>query len=487
MKIVNFFKNEASNETDLEYSGIAKYIPLIICGGFYLTTILLFKFGPFEWGIKNEGQLYSFLSATLIALILGYIFGTKIKLKKKKIKININNIMYVSFILYLISYVLNCYATTGKFYPDIIRGIFDSGTAYRASHSVNASVYYITILLAPLTSLIVPLLFIYGKGLNTKSKIMGCITIILSIAIGVAQGVINAYAISAFQISMFLLIYLFSNIKKIKVKKILIIITTIIMLFLSFFIYYKIVMKNRLLWDSRQENNVTEQKVKNKKEELNKKTEKDNKKTEKENKKTEKENKETMDEMFNESAEFITQSKIKDKYFYSFLPDALESNINHMVSYITHGYKGLSLALQKDFTSSYGLGNSDFVRHNLLKIIGHTENEEEIIHRTYMHKVMDDGWSTGTVWVTFFVYPASDIGFPMTVILVFFIGLVFSLSWKDSLESKNIFASSLFIYLCMIICFFCANNVYMQNGGSFLSIVFASILWIITRKVGKEV
>lgn len=486
MKIVNFFKNEASNETDLEYSGIAKYIPLIICGGFYLTTILLFKFGPFEWGIKNEGQLYSFLSATLIALILGYIFGTKIKLKKKKIKININNIMYVSFILYLISYVLNCYATTGKFYPDIIRGIFDSGTAYRASHSVNASVYYITILLAPLTSLIVPLLFIYGKGLNTKSKIMGCITIILSIAIGVAQGVINAYAISAFQISMFLLIYLFSNIKKIKTKKILQIIVTIIMLFSSFFIYYKTVMKNRLIWDAKAENNTTEQ-IKGKENDKNKEKiieKKDKDHNKKDAKKTDDK---TMDNMFNESAEFITQSKIKDKYFYSFLPDALESNINHMVSYITHGYKGLSLALQKDFTSSYGLGNSDFVRHNLLKIIGHTENEEEIIHRTYMHKVMDDGWSTGTVWVTFFVYPASDIGFPMTVILVFFIGLVFSLSWKDSLESKNIFASSLFIYLCMIICFFCANNVYMQNGGSFLSIVFASILWIITRKVGKEV
>lgn len=497
MKIINFLKQGSANDTEIEYNGITKYIPLIICGGFYLITILLFKFGPFEWNIKNETQLYIFLSATIIALTSGYIVGTKIKFKKKKISVNANHIMYISFTVYLISYILNCYSTTGKFYPDVIRGILNSGLAYKTSHNVIVSIYYFTILLSPLTSLILPLLFIYSKSLNKKSKIMGWTTIILSISMGVAQGVINSYAKSSFQISMFLLIYMFSNIKKITIKKIIIILTTILVLFTSFFIYYKTVMKNRLIWDSKTSNNKTEQKIDNQQQNTNIINQKENKQqnTDKEkkqqenNKKIENEKPDNnrVNEMFNESSEHITQAKTKDKYFYSFLPNSIKSSLNHMVSYLTHGYKGLSLSLQKKFTSSYGLGSSDFFRHNLLKVIGQQEHEEEIYHRTYMYKIMDDGWATGTVWVTFFVFPASDIGFPMTVVLIFFMGMIFSLAWRDSIESKNIFAASLFIFMCMIICSFCANNVYLQNGGTFLSIMFVTMLWIITRKIGKEV
>ena len=254
MKIINFFKSNNSIATEIEYKGIAKYMPLIVCGGFYLSTILLFFFGPFDWKINNGGKMAIFLLLALFALIIGYFIGTLIKREKKPLNLNINHIMLVSFVIYIIIYILNCYATTGKLYPDIIRGLFDSGKAYRISHNISTTIgtymIYIGIVVAPFTSLIIPIFFIYYKSLNKLSKVFGYITIILSFAIGISQGVISTYAVLAFQIVMFLFVYLFSNIKNKSIIKIFTIIFAIIAILLSFFVYYKVVMSNRLIADA---------------------------------------------------------------------------------------------------------------------------------------------------------------------------------------------------------------------------------------------
>lgn len=502
MKIVKFFKKDKQIDTEIEYVGLAKYMPLIICGGFFLITIMLFALGPFEWNIANEFKLFSFLILAFVALSLGYILGVKIKRKKTQSNFDINHIIYVSFIIFIIMYFLNSYATTGEIFPNVIRGLFNSGDAYSNSHAITGTfsilIIYLGILIAPLTSFLTPLYFIYFKNLSLTSKILGTITLILNLCVGIAQGVINTYAILVFEIIMFLLIYLFSNFKNKSLKKVMTIITIIIAIGASFLIYYKTVMGNRLVSDAQGDNtNVvvpdnneitdnTNTENKNEDDKTNKDEKDEIKEDNKEDEILKEEDKATND-MFDSSAELISQATLKEKHIYSFLPDSIESSLNHITSYITHGYKGLSIALDKEFTSSYGLGFSDFFRHNLLKVIGKTEIEEEIYQRTYMYKLLQSGWATGSVWVSFFVYPASDIGFPLTILLVFGIGLLFSLAWRDTIESKNIFATVIFMNLCMIVCFFSANNVYLQNGGPFLTIVSMLLLWLLSRIFGKKV
>ena len=464
-------------ETDIEYEGIAKYMPIIICGGFFLLSILLFAFGPFDWNVNNENRLYIFLISSFFALILGYVTGTRIKVKKKLFSYNMDYLMYIAFIVYIVMYIAICYITTGKLYPDIYTGLFNSGLAYKMSHSpltkLGTYVTYANIILSPLVSMIIPYFLIYKKNRSKKIKIIGYSVLVLNLIRGISQGVISAYAIFSFQIIMFLIIYLFSNLKKESLKKKIGIVLIIIMLCISFLLYYKIVMGNRLAADASYstDSNYVKEKANNSKKNDNKK------------------NSETANDvnvLLDSSAEYITHALIKDKHIFSFLPESIQGSLNHIISYVTHGYKGLSFALQKKFTSSYGLGFSDFFRHNFLKIIGKSNLEQEIYKRTYMFKILDNGWETGAVWSSFFIYPASDIGFPMTIVLVFFIGLIFSLSWRDALESKNVFAGVIFLNLCMIICFFSANNVYFQEGGSFLTMITMSILWLLTKKFGKE-
>lgn len=481
-RIISFFKSENQIEPIIKYEGIAKYMPLIICGGFYLVTILLFIFGPFKWNITNEGNLYSFLFLALIALIIGYFLGVKIKRTKTKSCFNINKIIYITFVIFIIMYIFNTYATTGKFFPDVINGLFNSGEAYSTSHNLSSFstiIVYLGILISPITAFITPLFFIYYKNLSRTAKIFGVIVLVLNLFTGIAQGVINAYAILAFQVIMFLLIYLFSNLKNKNWKSITKIVVLILAIGISFIFYYKTVMGNRLIEDATSNENIVET-------EKNEEKENTTETPENKNETSNKFSNDEINDMFDGSAEYITQSTIKDKYILSFLPDSVESSVNHIIGYITHGYKGLALAMTKDFTSSYGLGFSDFFRHNLLKVIGKSDIEDDIYSRTYMKKIEADGWVSGNVWSTFFIYPASDVGFPLTIILIFFIGFVFSLAWRDTLESKNIFAAVVFINLCMIICFFCANNVYLQTGGSFMTIAITGLLWIISRIFRKE-
>lgn len=473
MKLINSLKTDKIFNTNYKDNKYTLYLPLIICGGFFLITILLFASNIYDWHLTNPLKLYSFLISCLVALCLGYWLCMKKSNKQiaqKKLTLDLNKIIYISFGINLVTILASVYANTGSIYINVIRGITDSGAAYRASHSIASSfstiITYISIILGPIIGVMIPIIYIYFKSLSKQAKTLGILIIILNLAIGMSQGIINSFATFAFQISLFLILYLFSIIngksKKEKKEKILVI-CIIIFTFVSFITYYKIVMSNRLVADS-------QVKISNKK---------DTSKPQIEIKPTETVDEKKIDSLFNGSAQF-EKATLQEKSIISILPDSIEASTSHLISYITHGYKGLSLAMEEDFTSSYGLGFSDFFRHNFLKVIGKSDLEASIYDRTYMDKIADNGWITGAVWSTFFVYPASDIGFPLTIVLVFGIGYLFALLWKDTLKNKNIFASVLFVNICIMICFFSANNLLFQTGTCF-SIIIWSTLWILSK------
>jgi len=467
-KLKSFFLSKEQIEPSFEYKGIIKYIPLIICGGFYFLTILLFEFGPYDWKIDNKLKLYSFLGIALIALILGYILSVIKKEKRqinynsqKMIKFNIDNIILVSFIFFIISTIANLYVTTGKLYPDIILGIKNAALAYKISHSTLSPfatiIYYINIFVSLFTMFLIPLAFVYFKNLSKRSKIMVVVTILLNLCCGIAQGVINGCATFVFEVMLYCIIYICSTLKNgKKLDKIGLLIFTILLV-VFFFVYYKSTMSSRLISDvvgkpvSAKDSKISKEEIQN-----------------------------IMD-----SAGTFAISELKDKYFLSFLPDSIESSANHVISYISHGYKGLSLAMNEEFTSSYGLGFSDFLRHNILKLLFLSKYEDNIYSRTYMHKIKKHNWVTGNVWSTFFIFPASDIGFILTIPFIFLIGYIFGLSWKHSIKNKNIFAAIVLFNSCMTVCFFSANNNIYQNP-SVVSAVLAIIMWGVLEIINKK-
>lgn len=476
-----FFRDDENRHLQYSYQGIVRYMPLIVAGGFFLATVFLFAFGPLEWNPSDPVKLYAFLLSCFAALVIGYTLAVrKGRSPGKKLELNVNRYLLVVAAVAFAVYFPTVYAGTGKWYPDVYMGIFQTGKAYRIAKFYSADgpkwVFYLRMLLAPLLTAIMPITLFYRSKLSKAGFAAGVTMIVLNVSLSISQGVSKQVADVAMQLVLMLCIIMFAYDKKsgdkggwkYKAKIVLIILSICIL----FFAYYSNAMRNRISADvAMGESGLTDI---SSEEELEKfKSTSDKLKVEDDE----------LDQIVGNYSTFSVGAAKENSLWTKLIPKKLQSMVNYMTSYFCHGYHGLSLALEQDFTSSYGLGFSDFIRHNVLRFFGGAEAENAVYQRTYMAKISDQGWPTGAVWSSFFVFPASDITFPGTVLLVLVIGFLFGLSWKDAVEGENVFALVTFMSLCTMVVYFCANNQIFQTGEPCLGFVGNFLLWMITRRM----
>ena len=194
-------------------------------------------------------------------------------------------------------------------------------------------------------------------------------------------------------------------------------------------------------------------------------------------------NQEAIADTMNTYSSFSVGTSRQSAFWDTIIPERLKPTVNFLISYFCHGYNGLSLAMDEDFTSSFGLGFSDFIRHNFARFFGGTDFENTIYQRTYMAKIEKYGWTTGLMWSSFFIFPASDISFPGTILLVFLIGYLFGLSWKDTITTENPFACAALLSFCTMIFYFSANNQMFQTGENCLAFCVILFAWILSRTI----
>lgn len=456
----SIFAARNTKELRFAYKGIIRFIPLFVCGGFFALTILFFAFGPLDWGIENPLKLYSFLILCCVALAAGYVLAAfKGRTGEKKLNININTVLILCAAVYLILYVPTLIATTGKWYPDIVTGIQHTGKAYSltkyyAEHG-SKLVMYARILFSPFMIMIMPVTLFFMPKLSKLGKCLGILVIVCALCLSISQGINKLVADTAAQIVLYLTMLFFTRPRKGSAALYRLgVFLMIIFVCVLFFLYYSNSMKNRIEEDidpSEQAQISTEQ----------------------------------VDESVIRNAMFSFATVREDYFLYWIVPPKYQSTATFLISYLTHGYNGLSIAMEEDFTSTYGMGFSDFFRRNVFKLIG-SEKETYIVERSYMYKTGLTGWKTGDVWSSFFVYPASDISFPGTVIFIFVIGYLFSLSWKDALCTENPFAIASFFGFCTMIFYFCANNQMFQSGENFVGFSAVIFVWMLSRYIQKK-
>jgi len=476
IKLGRRFVDHQEESLQFRFVGIVRYIPLIVCGGFFALTIGMFAFGPLDWQVTNPEKLYGFLLLYLIALVLGYVLAIKNgKAITSKIKLNSNYVLIIGSLLYFVLYIPTLLETTGKWYPDIYAGLINSGEVYRTTAYLGRYgshvIQYIRILLSPIMLFVIPLTLLFMPKLSTPGKVMGILVIILSFMLGISQGINKVCADITAQIVLVLIILLFSNVPmKSRVLYRIKIIGIILIICSLFFGYYSIVMRNRVASDisGQTMNEVTNN-------------------AEQQGFSDPSIPEEDIDKSVVEYSRFGTANIKQNSVILKCMPDNLEPTALFLFSYLTHGYKGMSIALDQEFTSSYGLGFSDFFRRNIYKLPGLSDiGEQSVYERTYMAKTSRMDWDTGAVWSTFFIYPASDISFPGTIILVFLIGYLFALSWKDALVTENPFAIVVFSGFCIMIFYFSANNQLFQSGENAFGYTVILLSWLCTRLISRK-
>lgn len=502
MKLIKY-KNDSTNN----FRELSDYVPLIISGGFFFITIMLFLYGPFKWDV-NSNKINIVLMSYIVLLVLGYIIGLKFKSRDMEKNcesfFDISKILIICSLVYFIIYFPTMYATTGRFIPDFINSLRNPGFVYQRNkyYNINGSqvALYARILLAPITIGITPITLFYYEKINTPARVMGILTMIATVIMGVTHGTNKYIADFAVQLILFLVIDFFrvTNRKRYfkKLSYLLLILVTVGL----FFTYYSHVMKSRVMMDTYiQHNNLDINKLGIDKfkeiyddsiEHTGTTSEQSNDKVKENNSEknlnegaviddTEAEN--NTDEIINNYSTFSVAKLKEDHIIVKYLPDKIKSITLYLSSYISHGYQGLTYALEEDFTSTLGLGFSDFFRHNFLRLVGKLDLEDVVVSKTYYGKISKYGWETGLVWSTFFVYPASDIGFIGTGVLILLIGILFSLTWIETKSQVNPISTIIFFNICFIIIYFPANNQMFQGGESFLGLSTMILIWIIDR------
>jgi len=150
--------------------------------------------------------------------------------------------------------------------------------------------------------------------------------------------------------------------------------------------------------------------------------------------------------------------------------------------YIVQGYYGLSLAIGKDFESTYGLGHSPFLLRQYEKVSGGSLSKN-----TYQEKI-DNDWASGVRWPSAFTFYANDVSFFGVPFVGFFQMMIFGICWYLGVyKGMRELIYSLPLHFQQVIFLSANNQVFSFADGFFAAnyILFALLLRMAVKGVGN--
>ena len=165
------------------------------------------------------------------------------------------------------------------------------------------------------------------------------------------------------------------------------------------------------------------------------------------------------------------------------LPEGARPGMIRFISYVTHGYFGLTLCMQEDFVWTYGLGSCPAV---LTFCYNLGIDPTPIYFRTYAARTeASTGYQAGLNWSTVFPSFAGDLTFPGAAVAMGIFGWLFSKVTSEAVVRQNPFAVCLACQLWIEIAFVSANNQLGQNRRAFVTTVGLLTMWVLSS-VGSK-
>jgi hypothetical protein len=145
-----------------------------------------------------------------------------------------------------------------------------------------------------------------------------------------------------------------------------------------------------------------------------------------------------------------------------------------MVGYLCQGYYGFGYTFDYDFTSTYGLGSSQFVASNIQGLLGVDRSGQ-----TYPAK-MGGQWDPYENWHTAYTWWASDVSIWGVIAVMFFLGYLFS-RVLQSAQNGEALGLTLLPLLSLAIVFFPANNAALSNPLTGMPIIVLSAVFMVQK------
>ena len=401
--------------------------------GWILLTILVFIFGPYEYDIIRPVIFYFYLLGLLLSIFLGYKRGQNTFGRGSRLRINYYKFTKQTILFSLSYFFLKVVIIGGGDFVQIFNTLRDPSLTYTTS-SVRVAptlFVYMDMFFHPFSLIAITNVVFSYKKLPKRYRYAGYFLIFISLgqAIGAAtrSGIVqNVILLTA---AFTLGVYRKNIILKFK-HKVRIFVTLI--LFLITFLGYSF-----LLTTSRDGNIII----------LNP----------------------------------ITNEPPKDDYFIDQItPDEINPLTYNIAFYISHSYYNLNKAMNLSFEGlGFGLSNSYFIMDNIEAWTGWSGPKE----LSYGLRVEKEAGARGfgLYWSTFYTWIASDVTWPGTLIVMYFLAYSLSLALNDSLAFQNPLSVTSFCVLFYFIFHSVFNNP-MQDGQGIISMFVLPMIWFNLRK-----
>lgn len=411
---------------------------------YLISTVLFFILGPVRWPTMNEFWLYAMVISFQFILGIGYFYGMRTRMVIHSGKLNSFyfvikhfNLICITAVLLNLLYLIRIYLLLPalSIKEIILLGVSNRGLLYQSINKITTSsidmfggreLAIAIALCGPITVAVLPLLVVYYKRLNTSSKVFGFIAIgtqiLLAISTGRNEGLFSLGII--FLSALILQKRYIRKLSKLDKFKLISSLFIIIILLIQFF-------SSTMLNRTQGSYSIG---------------------------------------LKNIPINTISQHKNE-------LLRKIEATIIYLDIYLTEGYYGMSLASTLPWEPTFGFGYSSYLRDNIEEYLGF-----DIRSRTFMKRAEIYGWDASANWHTAYTWLANDFHWIGVFIIMFFLGKLIAMVYKDAYANQNPIAIVLFSLLIMFVFFIPANNKVFAQADTFTAFWFCLIVWTITKK-----
>jgi hypothetical protein len=448
-----------------------RYLPLELVLSYLSLTVVAFAFGPWQYPVADGGRIYAFLFLAHLALALGYVTASGRAASNAVADTISSRVVKICLAVTLLLLIPTSLLNTGSPLPNVIAGILDPGAVYARSIELRAErplltvVAYVRILVGPLLFLLFPLLVVYWSVLSVRVRLVGVLALAFVVATYVAMGVNKGIAemLGLFP-PLVLVAYLAKKLTLTRTQWARVFVGWLVAvgLFLWFFAATQATRAGSATEHGSLPAGVTRTIAPGA--------------TRSPSSTPTIAPSPTPVPTFPGGGRTIPVDN--DNALVRHLPiGRLRTGVVGLAFYVTHGYYGLYLSLDKPFVPMFGVGHSMFLTQQAVRLTG----DEQIANLSYPKRIEEDGWDALGLWSSIYPWIASDVSFPGTIAVVFLIGRLFALAWSDALLGRNPFAYGMLAQFAIMLLYFPANNQTSQFGEGFTAFWAILIAWLITR------
>jgi hypothetical protein len=187
-----------------------------------------------------------------------------------------------------------------------------------------------------------------------------------------------------------------------------------------------------------------------------------------------------LENRVNSRRSYDPRANVGDLPALSFLPQQTREAISMVWFYPTHGYCGLSYALQTPFEWTYGIGSSRGIQAYLKDHLG----IDGVLERTYPFRAEDNfNWPALGYWWTMYPWLASDLTFPGVVVFMFGLGWACAKTWYECTRLNDLFAAMLFALIFLTFAFEPANVDLLGTKKGVWTVLGALSLYLWSRRL----